>query len=72
MEGILDGIPNVAIYLDDILVTGLDEQEHLANLEEVLHRLEKSGLRLKRSKCESMGKEVAFLGHKINIRGLHQ
>lgn len=33
--------------------------------------MEKSGLRLKRSKCEFMGKEVTFLGHKINASGLH-
>ncbi|KAL6480987.1 hypothetical protein MHYP_G00090670 [Metynnis hypsauchen] len=71
MEGILGGIPNVAIYLDDILCTGPNEQEHLNTLEEVLQRLEKSGLRLKRSKCEFMGKEVTFLGHKINASGLH-
>ncbi|KAG5286473.1 hypothetical protein AALO_G00015230 [Alosa alosa] len=71
MEGILGGIPNVAIYLDDILISGSTEQNHLENLEEVLHRLEKSGLRLRRSKCEFMGKEVAFLGHKINASGLH-
>uniref|UniRef100_A0A3B1IIS6 ribonuclease H n=1 Tax=Astyanax mexicanus TaxID=7994 RepID=A0A3B1IIS6_ASTMX len=71
MEGILGGIPNVAIYLDDILCTGPNEQEHLKTLEEVLQRLEKSGLRLKRSKCEFMGKEVKFLGHKIDASGLH-
>ncbi|XP_062372040.1 uncharacterized protein K02A2.6-like [Sardina pilchardus] len=71
MEGILGGIPKVAIYLDDILITGENEQKHLENLEEVLCRLEKSGLRLRRSKCEFMGREVAFLCHKINASGLH-
>ncbi|XP_063052002.1 uncharacterized protein K02A2.6-like [Engraulis encrasicolus] len=71
IEGILGGIPNVAIYLDDILCTGPNEQEHLRTVQEVLQRLEKSGLRLKRSKCEFMGKEVTFLGHKINASGLH-
>uniref|UniRef100_A0A3B3SKQ2 Gypsy retrotransposon integrase-like protein 1 n=1 Tax=Paramormyrops kingsleyae TaxID=1676925 RepID=A0A3B3SKQ2_9TELE len=71
MESILRDIPNVAVYLDDILVTGPGKQEHLQNLEEVLTRLEQSGLRLKRSKYEFMGKEVVFLGHKINATGLH-
>ena len=70
MEGILGGIPNMAIYLDDILISGPNDQKHLEHLEEVLRRLENSGLRLKRSKCEFMGKEVAFLGHKINASGL--
>lgn len=43
MEGILGGIPNVTIYLDDILISGPSEQMHLKNLEEVLQRLEQSG-----------------------------
>ncbi|KAI4895675.1 hypothetical protein NFI96_020671 [Prochilodus magdalenae] len=71
MEGILQGIPNVAVYLDDILVSGPTEEEHLHNLKEVLQRLESSGLRLKRSKCTFLGKEVVFLGHKIDATGLH-
>lgn len=71
MEGILGGIPNIDIYLDDILISGPNKQTHQKNLEEVLQRVEKNGLRLKRSKCEFMGEEVTFLGHKINANGLH-
>ncbi|XP_057674326.1 uncharacterized protein K02A2.6-like [Corythoichthys intestinalis] len=70
MEGLLGDIPNVAIYLDDILVSGPSQQQHLENLEQVLNRLEQSGLRLKRSKCEFLSKEVTFLGHRITASGL--
>lgn len=59
---------HISVYLDDILISGANE--HLRNLDEVLSRLEKSGLRMKRSKCEFMGEEVVFLGHKINVTGL--
>ncbi len=41
MEGLLQGLPRVVVYIDDILVTGKNEQEHLASLEEVLQRLKK-------------------------------
>ena len=51
METLLQGIPRVSMYLDNILVTGASEQEHLANLAQVLQRLEAAGMRLKRSKC---------------------
>lgn len=36
MEGLVAGIPNVAVYLDDILLTGRSDQEHLETLNEVL------------------------------------
>ena len=39
METILQGLTKVQCYIDDILVTGTSEQEHLHNLEEVLKRL---------------------------------
>ena len=45
METLLQGIPNVSVYLDDILVTGKTESEHL---QEVLAWLEHAGMRLKR------------------------
>jgi len=51
MDGLLQDIPHVAAYLDDILITGKDDKEHLRNLEEVLHRLEEAGLQLKQSEC---------------------
>lgn len=70
MEGILQNMPHVTVYLDDILVTGTSDEEHLRNLDEVLSRLKRSGLRLKRSKCEFLGEEVVFLGHKISAEGV--
>ena len=36
IEGILRGIPHVCVYLDDILVMGKTEEEHLQRLEAVL------------------------------------
>ena len=51
MESLLQGIPKVVVYLDDILVTGLSEEDHLLTLQKVLQRIESSGLRLKKNKC---------------------
>ena len=71
MESILSGIRNVFVYIDDILVTGLNEDTHLEALEEVLKRLAAAGLRLKRDKCIFMAQLVVYLGHKIDAEGLH-
>ena len=70
MENILQGINHVCVYLDDILVTGATEQEHLQNLDEVLSRLEAAGMRWKYDKCAFLLPAVEYLGHKISAQGL--
>ena len=71
METLLQGIPQVSVYLDDILVTGSTEQEHLANLTQVLQRLQAAGMRLKPQKCAFLLDSVSYLGHVISAEGLH-
>lgn len=71
MDQVLQGMDGVICYLDDILVTGKDTDSHLANLEEVLRRLESYNLRLKLDKCEFMKSSVSYLGHVIDATGIH-
>ena len=47
MDILLQGIPSVLYYIDDILVTGATLNEHLENLEEVLKRLANKGISVK-------------------------
>ena len=70
IENILQGIKHVCVYLDDILVTGTTEEDHLHNLDQVLSRLDNAGIRLKRNKCVFMLPAVEYLGHKISAQGL--
>ena len=70
IEGVLQGISNVCVYLDDIIITGRTEKEHLENLDRVLTRLEEAGMRLKRSKCAFLLPAVEYLGHHISSEGL--
>ena len=39
MDTFLRGIPGVICYIDDILVTGDSEEDHIKNVKEVLTRL---------------------------------
>lgn len=71
MDQVLQGMDGVICYLDDILVTGKDTESHLANLEEVLRRLESANLRVKQEKCEFMKSSVSYLGHVIDAMGIH-
>ena len=69
MDGFLNTIPGVIVYIDDILVTGKTDldQEHLASFEEVLQQLGEAGLRLQKS----MAPTVTNLGHCIDYQGIH-
>ena len=49
MDGILQGLP-VTCYLDDNLIAGNTKEEHDQCLEQVLHHLGQSGVRLQREK----------------------
>ena len=67
---ILQGIPYVCCYIDDILITGVNQHEHLQNLEEVLRHLEQNNLRIKKPKCELFKDSVEYLGHCVDAQGL--
>ena len=71
MEQVLQGIPGVLVFLDDILITGENEAVHLQRLDAVLQRLDAYGLRLKNAKCSFMQPQVEYLGHLIDADGLH-
>ena len=71
MDTVLQGLPKVICYLDDILVTGSTEEEHLTNVERVLERLQRYGIRAKRAKCAFMSSSVEYLGHRVDATGLH-
>ena len=58
----------VVCRVDDILVTGKGDQEHLRNFDLVLTRLAESGLRLKHEICRFMQASVRKLGYIINAQ----
>eukprot|EP00731_Ephydatia_muelleri_P016133 Em0009g557a len=70
MDEILQGIPHVVCYLDDILISGSSDEEHLANLEEVMKRLKAAGIHLCRGKCVFWSESVEYLGYVVSRKGL--
>ena len=70
MDDILQGMQQVVCYIDDNLITGRDYRDHLNNLEEVLKRLERHGITVRKDKCMFMSPSVDFLGHRIDSEGL--
>ena len=58
------------VIMDDILVTGATEEEHLRNLEEVFRRLQAHGIWVKKGKCRFLHDSVDYLGHRVDAEGL--
>ena len=50
MEQLTADLPGVAVYLDDILVSGADAKSHLQNLRQLLTRLHDKGLKCRKEK----------------------
>jgi hypothetical protein len=71
MDQLIGDLPYVCASMDDILISGRNDDEHLQNVNEVLQRLTGAGLRLNRAKCIFMAPEVIYLGFRIDSVGLH-
>ena len=67
----LHGLPSVICYLDNTLVTGDSDANHLANLQSVLKSLKDHGIRLKQKKCKFFQDSVEYLGHTLSKEGVH-
>ena len=65
MHEIFKDIPNVLIYIDDIVVFGDSEKEHDATFQTVLKRIRQAGMSLNSKKCVFKQTETSFLGYKI-------
>ncbi len=55
--------------MDDIIVTGKDDAEHLENLDKLLDRLEEADLRVGKPKCKFFEDQVEFLGNILDANG---
>ena len=70
MENLLQGIHQVILPMDDILISGKDNNNHIANLEAVLNKLPEAGLRLRKEKHFFMVSEVTYYDYEINGHGI--
>jgi hypothetical protein len=60
----------VVVFIDDILIFSMTEEEHEKHLRMVLEKLRSNKLYAKFSKCEFWLTKVAFLGHVIYVGGV--
>ena len=59
------------IYLDDVIVFGHMEEEHLEHLCIVFEQLREFNLKFKPSKCSFFPAEIVYLVHHVSCEGIH-
>ena len=70
MDMLTSDLKGVAVYMDDILVSGTMAAEHLQNLKSLLKRLEEKGLRCRLEKGLFAQPSVEYLGHILSQQGI--
>ena len=61
---------NVAIYFDDLIVAGRNQEEHDDNLRKLLARAREFNVKFNKEKVQLNKREVTYLGHIVSADGL--
>ena len=70
IEQILLPVPRAQPYLDDVLISGATDEQHIYSFRQCFQRLSAAGIRLKREKCSFFQNSVEHLGHVIDGNGV--
>ncbi|XP_049870353.1 uncharacterized protein K02A2.6-like [Pectinophora gossypiella] len=71
LEQLFADMPRVGVFLDDLIITGRNDQEHIETLHEVFNRLAQYGLKIRKDKCSFFTDSVTYLGFVIDRDGVH-
>ena len=69
-DEVLQGLPFVYAYIDDILIASKDTTSYKQHLNEVLRRLANYGFQINLDKCVFGSTHIDFLGHYTDANGI--
>ena len=70
MDSICADMPAVFVYLDDLLIASINEEQHMKDLRDLFRRLHEHGLVLSPQKCVFGVQSLDFLGHRLDQVGV--
>lgn len=72
METRLSEISGTCIYLNGVIITGATMDDHASRLGMVQYHLKDDNLRFSRRQRKFGVPEVSFLGHRVDVAGIHR
>lgn len=72
IDTVLNGLPGVVCFMDDILIAGSTEDIHNERLRSVLAALDIYNIKLRPDKCRFAVRTVHYLGFRIDGAGIHK
>ncbi len=69
MEKLMDGIENVIVYIDDLLIHSKIHEHHLLILDIVMTRLSENNMKINIAKCFFGNTKVNYLGFRLTPQG---
>lgn len=70
IDKILNGLPGVVSYFDDILVAGTSLEECVKRVRMVLEKLRQFNVKANFQKCKFFEEILEYLGHEISMKGI--
>ena len=70
METVVAGLPNIIVYIDDLLVHSNPHKQHIQQLDSLLHRLISHGIKINFEHCIFRSTNVSYLGFRLTVDGI--
>ena len=67
----MNGLQGVGDILDDLIITGSNNEKHLSNLENALERMSSMEIKLRKEKCVFMKLSVKYFAFVVDRDGIH-
>ena len=71
MSQILEGLEGVVCMMDNILIYECTQAENDSHMMSVLDKIKASKVTLNKDKCQFSRSTIKFLGHVIDVTGIH-
>jgi len=70
VEAVVQGLANIIVYIDDLIVHSSTHDEHLQSLDQLFERLQAHNLKVNLKKCVFGSKDVMYLGFHLTEAGI--